>query len=279
MSPIVRFDQVITAGKDEQPIMGVQVRFRRSPGPSHAFSHQPAIFGSYDFPKDLLAGPKATTREQELVAAARRGDQDAFAALIEPSMGMLHSVVLRILGDPSDTQDALQEALLSIHLELGRFEGKSKFSTWAYRICVNQALMLRRARSNRREDAVGNFQPGADEATGFVDIDLLAGGRQEAEALDLAERFQVKERVLTGLDELSEGQRAVFVLKDLEDWDTEDIARHLGITSNLVRQRLYRARLSLRTHMIEFVSQVCPGRSERIDIPMPSRGSHPCDRC
>ncbi len=275
MSPIVRFDQVITAGKDEQPIMGVQVRFRRSPGPSHAFSHQPAIFGSYDFPKDLLAVPKATTREQELVAAARRGDQDAFAALIEPSMGMLHSVVLRILGDPSDTQDALQEALLSIHLDLWKFEGKSKFSTWAYRICVNQALMILRSRTNRREDSMGNFQPGSDDDRGFVDVDLLAAGRQEAEALDLVERLQVKERVITGLDELSEGQRAVFVLRHLEDWDTEDIAKHLGITSNLVRQRLRRARLGLREHMVAFASQVRQDGANSIETSMKQEGSRP----
>lgn len=257
MNPSSRFERIEAEGKAEQPILGVQARFRRNPGPSHAFGHQLSVLGSFDFPKAPTAASNPATKEQELVAAARRGDEHAFAALVEPSMGMLYSVVLRILGDPSDAQDALQEALLSIHLDLGKFEEKSKFSTWAYRICVNQALMLRRMRSRRREDTVGNFQPGTEDDSGFVDVGLLAAGRQEAEALDLIERLQVNERVLTGLDGLSEGQRAVFVLKDLEDWDTEDIARHLGITSNLVRQRLRRARLSLRGHMIAFASQVC----------------------
>ena len=98
-----------------------------------------------------------SSQEQELIAAARTGDGQAFAALVEPTLGMLFSVIQRILGDPADAQDALQEALLSIHLELGKFEGKSKFSTWAYRICVNEALMLRRSRMRRREDSVENF--------------------------------------------------------------------------------------------------------------------------
>jgi RNA polymerase sigma-70 factor (ECF subfamily) len=275
MNLIARFDRLDASGKAEQPIMGVQVRFRRNSGPSLAFGHQPAILGGYDSPKAPVASPKPPTKEQELVAAAGRGDEQAFAALVEPSMGMLYSVVLRILGDPSDAQDALQEALLSIHLDLGKFEGKSKFSTWAYRICVNQALMLRRTRSSRREDPMGSFQAGADDDRGFVDLDLLAAGRQEAEALDLVERLQVKERVLTGLDELSEGQRAVFVLKDLEDWDTEDIARHLGITSNLVRQRLRRARLGLREHMIEFASQVCQGGANGLEGSLQMEGSRP----
>ncbi len=275
MNLIARFDRLDVSGKAEQPIMGVQVRFRQSPGPAHAFGHQPAILGSDNFPNAPMAFTKPPTKEQELVAAASGGDEQAFAALVEPSMGMLHSVVLRILGDPSDAQDALQEALLSIHLDLWKFEGKSKFSTWAYRICVNQALMILRSRTNRREDSMGNFQPGSDDDRGFVDVDLLAAGRQEAEALDLVERLQVKERVITGLDELSEGQRAVFVLRHLEDWDTEDIAKHLGITSNLVRQRLRRARLGLREHMVAFASQVRQDGANSIETSMQQEGSRP----
>ena len=195
-------------------------------------------------------------QEQELITAARTGDERAFAALVEPSLGMLFSVIQRILGDPTDAQDALQEALLSIHLELGKFEGKSKFSTWAYRICVNEALMLRRSRMRRREDSVENFQPRFSDDGHLKDTDSVLAWRQDAEALEMAERMQLRAKVVEGLDRLSDEQRAVFVLKDLEGWDTEDIARHLGISRDLVRQRLHRAHLGMRGHLVAFAAQV-----------------------
>ncbi len=169
---------------------------------------------------------------------------------------MLFSVIQRILGDPTDAQDALQEALLSIHLELGRFEGKSKFSTWAYRICVNEALMLRRSRMRRREDSVENFQPRFSDDGHLKDTDSVLAWRQDAEALEMAERLQLRAKVVEGLDRLSDDQRAVFVLKDLEGWDTEDIAMHLGISRDLVRQRLHRAHLGMRGHLVAFAAQV-----------------------
>ncbi len=197
-----------------------------------------------------------STQEQGLIAAARAGDGQAFAELVAPSLGMLFSVIQRILGDPADAQDAFQEALLSIHLELGKFEGKSKFSTWAYRICVNEALMLRRSRLRRREDSVETFQPRFGDDGHHMDTDSVLAWRQDAEALEMAESLQLRAKVVEGLDKLSDDQRAVFVLKDLEGWDTEDIAMHLGISRDLVRQRLHRAHLGMRGHLIAFASQV-----------------------
>ena len=195
-------------------------------------------------------------QEQELLAAARTGDGAAFAALVEPASGMFYSAIHRILGDSADAQDAFQEALLSIHLELGKFEGKSKFSTWAYRICINEALMLRRSRMRRREDSVEDFQPRFMDDGHLMDTDTVLAWRQDAEALDMAEHQQLRTKVVEGLDRLSDDQRAVFVLKDLEGWDNEDIALHLGISRDLVRQRLHRARLGLRGHLGAYAHQV-----------------------
>ena len=184
---------------------------------------------------------------------ARGGDPEAFRALVEPHLGMFQAVIQRILLDASDTQDALQEALLTMHQELARFEGKSKFSTWAYRICVNEALMLRRSRVRRREDTLEDFQPRFHADGHHMDVEALLDLRQEAEALRMAEHDQLRGMVLEGLGRLSDDQRAVFVLKDLEDWDTEEIARHLGISRELVRQRLHRARLGMRGFLARFL--------------------------
>lgn len=194
-----------------------------------------------------------TGAESVLLDQARGGDPDAFRALVEPHLGMFQAVIQRILLDTLDSQDALQEALLTMHQELARFEGKSRFSTWGYRICVNEALMLRRSRVRRREDAMEDFLPRFRDDGHLMDVEAVLDLGQEAEALVVAEREQLKAKVLEGLDRLSDDQRAVFVLKDLEDWDTEDIARHLGISRDLVRQRLHRARLGMRGTLERFM--------------------------
>ena len=97
--------------------------------------------------------------EAALVLTAAQGDAVAFEALVRPHLGMLFRVIDRILGNEAESQDALQDALLTIHRELPGFQGASKFSTWAYRICVNQALMARRKRVRRREDAIEDLMP------------------------------------------------------------------------------------------------------------------------
>ena len=75
---------------------------------------------------------------------------------------------------------------------------------------------------------------------------------QEPEAHVMAEGEQVRTRVMEGLGSLSDDQRAVFVLKDLEDWSTDEIAAHLGISRELVRQRLHRARVGMRGFLQRF---------------------------
>ena len=190
--------------------------------------------------------------EAALVKAAAAGDPEAFETLVRPHLGMLFRVIDRILGNEAESQDALQDALLTILRELPGFQGASKFSTWAYRICVNQALMARRKRVRRREDAIEDLMPRFGDDGHHKDVDLLLEWSEDAEALMKVEQDELKARVRMGLDRLSDDQRAVFVLRDLEGWDTDEISRHLGITRELVRQRVHRARLALRALLPEF---------------------------
>ena len=190
--------------------------------------------------------------EASLVQAAAQGDPVAFEALVRPHLGMLFRVIDRILGNEAESQDALQDALLTIHRELPGFQGASKFSTWAYRIWVNQALMARRKRVRRREDAIEGLMPHFQGEGHQMSEDTVLDWSVEAEALMKVERSELKAKVRAGLDRLSDDQRAVFVLRDLEGWNTDEIARHLGIPRELVRQRVHRARLALRALLPEF---------------------------
>lgn len=196
----------------------------------------------------------AAVQEPELVRLAQAGDEDAFGQLVTRNLSLFHRVVQRILGDPGDTQDALQDALIAMHAQIRSFQGQSRFSTWGYRICVNKALMLRRSRIRRREDLLEPLMPRFAADGHHEDMQGPLGWTAEAEAHAMAEASELRAKVHEALDLLTDDQRQVFVLKDLEDWDTEEIALHLNISRDLVRQRLHRARLALRGALAPFVT-------------------------
>ena len=189
--------------------------------------------------------------EDQLIKRAGTGDSEAFGSLVAPHLGLFFNGILRILGNRSDAQDALQDGLLSIFQDLPTFQGRSRFSSWAYKICVNAALMFRRSHARFREESI-------DPVTGLGDLDESGHHRDtreslqwsvEAQALAEAERSQLRECLLKALAELPDTLRMVFVLKDLEDWSTEEIAARLDQTAPAVRQRLHRARLQVQDRL------------------------------
>ncbi|MBK8571897.1 MAG: sigma-70 family RNA polymerase sigma factor [Geothrix sp.] len=194
---------------------------------------------------------EAPPTESELIERAAAGDSDAFGALVTPHLSLFHNGIHRILGNTADTQDALQDALMSIHRDLPKFEGRSRFSSWGYKVCLNAALMVRRSRvrihdMERPEPlALGPF----DGRGHHAEAERLPEWQVEAQAHDLVERQELRACLNRALDELPDSHRIVFVLKDLEDWETDDIARHLQLTHGTVRQRLHRARVLLQARL------------------------------
>jgi RNA polymerase sigma-70 factor (ECF subfamily) len=193
--------------------------------------------------------------EQALVERAAAGDSDAFGALVAPHLGLFFNGILRILGNRADAQDALQNALIGIFQDLPGFQGRSRFSSWAYKVCINSALMYRRSEGRFREDSMDTVEDlGEFDGRGHhLDTRQSLLWSVEPQALAEAERRQLRECMLTALEGLPDALRVVFVLRDLEDWSTEAIADRLGQTAAAVRQRLHRARTrvqhELRAHL------------------------------
>jgi RNA polymerase sigma-70 factor (ECF subfamily) len=193
--------------------------------------------------------------EEELIARASAGDSDAFEALVAPHVGLFFNGILRILGNRADAQDALQNALVGIYQDLPGFEARSRFSSWAYRICINAALMVRRSQARFREDSIdaladlGEF----DRNGHHLDTREALSWSAEPQALADAERLQLRECLLQALDALPDPLRIVFVLRDLEDWSTEAIAARLEQTPAAVRQRLHRARIQIQARIRDHV--------------------------
>ncbi len=193
--------------------------------------------------------------ETELIQRAAGGDSDAFGPLVQPHLALFHHGIRRILGNEADTQDALQDALMSIHRDLPRFEGRSRFSSWGYKVCMNAALMVRRSRAriHDREQGVSLELGPFDDRGHHLEPEHLPEWQVEAQAHGLVERQELRDCLNRALDALPDSQRLAFVLKDLEDWDTEDIAHHLQVPAATVRQRLHRARVVIHARLRDHV--------------------------
>lgn len=184
--------------------------------------------------------------DAELVARWQGGDASAFETLVRRHERRVFRLLLRMLGNREDAEDASQEAFLSLHRHGHRFRGEARFSTFVYRVAANAALNRRRSlgRARTREKELAVRQAAGD--------DLPSAPRDPEGAAGGAE---VQERVQQALLELPQDLRAAIVLYDLEGQPYRDIALALGVPEGTVKSRIHRARNSLRELLREFVSQ------------------------
>ncbi len=181
--------------------------------------------------------------ESTLLERLRAGDDMAYAELVRAYGGRLLAVTRRYLRDEEDARDAVQEAFLSAFKALDRFHGDSKISTWLHRIAVNAALMKIRSRQRKPETPIDDLLPTFMEDGHHSQP--VAPWKEGADTL--IARGETRELVRRKIDELPENYRNVLLLRDIEELDTAETARMLGITPNAVKIRLHRARQALRT--------------------------------
>jgi RNA polymerase sigma-70 factor (ECF subfamily) len=181
--------------------------------------------------------------EAALVSRLQAGDETAFEEMVRAYSGRLLAVTRRILGRDEDAQDALQDALLSAFRSISRFQGDARLSTWLHRIAVNASLMKLRSRRRKPEVPIDPLLPEFQDNGHHVEQ-----FSSWAEPVDRAlARAEMRTLVRSLIDELPENYRIVLLLRDIEEIDTEETARILGITPNAAKIRLHRARQALRT--------------------------------
>ena len=180
--------------------------------------------------------------DSALLAALRAGEEAAFETLVRSYGGRMLSVARRLLGNDDDAQDAVQEAFLSAFKALAAFDGRSKLSTWLHRIVVNAALMKLRTQKRRPEQSIDDllpkFKEDGHEAAPRTRWEDSAANAERTETQQL-----IREQILT----LPETYRTVLLLRDIEEHDTETVARMLAVSPAAVKVRLHRARQALRT--------------------------------
>jgi len=184
--------------------------------------HSPAIMLEPAADAALLA----RERERELVLLAQRGDREAFAMLVRMHERRAYAVARAITPTHEDAEDAVQDGFLHAYRALDRFRPEQAFGAWLHRIVANAALDIGRRRKVR-------------------DADTLS----EAVSLpfrDPAEDDELRRRLLAGLAAISERQRAVIVLHDVEGFTHGEIGGMLGIPEGTARSDLHHARAALR---------------------------------
>ena len=176
----------------------------------------------------------------ELVHAAQRGDPRAFAQLVEKYEARVYNLARKMMRDPQDAEDVLQETFISVFRHLRDFQGDSSSSTWLYRIATNASLMKLRG---RKEPLLSLDEPVGTHGDGMMPREIVDWGITPEEALFSGE---VRAQMDAAVDALPESLRAVFILRDIEGLSLQETADVLSISVPNVKTRLHRARLMLR---------------------------------
>jgi RNA polymerase sigma-70 factor, ECF subfamily len=183
------------------------------------------------------------TADSALLDRLRRGEPEAFDALVREHGGHLLAVARRLLREEEDARDAVQDAFLLAFRGLPAFAGRCRLSTWLHRITVNAALMKLRTRSRKPEaqldDLLPEYLPDGHHVTQFTEWSLSPAQH--------ILRAETREQVRAAIDRLPDSYRTVLLLRDIEELDTTEVARMLETTTNAVKIRLHRARQALRT--------------------------------
>lgn len=176
-----------------------------------------------------------------LVRRARSGDSAAFGKLVLRYQDRVYNACYRLCGRRDDAEDLTQTAFVKAYEALPRFEAKSSFYTWLFRIAVNLAISHRRSRGRRKTISLdgGNDDRRPDPAAADEDTDVAK----------TAERSELREHLSAALAELDHEFRAVVVLKDIENMDYATISQVLDLPLGTVKSRLHRGRMALRERL------------------------------
>ncbi|MBQ4347202.1 MAG: sigma-70 family RNA polymerase sigma factor [Firmicutes bacterium] len=174
-----------------------------------------------------------------LVEEAREGSHSAFEELITQSERMVYNIALRMMGSEQDALDMAQEAYIKAFRGIKRFDGKSNFSTWIYRITVNSCLdELRKRKSHEtillEEASAESLQYGRFSAA------------EEASPEESYARTEQRERILCAMEKLSLEHKTAIVLRDIEGLSYDEIAAITESSQGTVKSRISRARFKLR---------------------------------
>ena len=187
--------------------------------------------------------------DRELVAAAQRGDRDAFKTLFERYHRRAYALALGVVRHPDDALDVVQEAFIKAHKYLDKFEGNASFYTWLYRIVMN--LAIDHLRKHRRVKPVEldetRIEPDGDQPL----LPRILGGNPGQALMDK----QIRTRIDQALDQLSENHRSVLVMREIEGLSYEEMAQAMSCSKGTIMSRLFHARRNMQKQLLDLLDR------------------------
>jgi RNA polymerase sigma-70 factor, ECF subfamily len=190
---------------------------------------------SADSGKQVPGRKGAGAEDRELVRRAQAQDKEAFEELVRRHQHRVFAVAGGILRRREDAEDIAQQVFVKAYFSLKRFDQRAAFSTWLYKITVNECWDLLRKRKVR--PLVYESDLSEEQARQFGATDERTSGEP-----DISEKLVARERVQNLMAGLDERDRAMLILKEVEGFAVEEIAEILGLNANTVKVRLFRAR-------------------------------------
>lgn len=178
---------------------------------------------------------KGVDEERELVRLAQRGQESAFEELVRRHQHRVFALVSGILRRQEDVEDIAQQVFLKVYLSLRKFDQRAAFSTWLYKITVNECWDYLRKKKVRPLVYEADL---SEEQVSRLDGIVSA----ERVSLNPNERAEVKQLLERMLDKLPEQDRQLLVLKEIEGFSVQELAEILNLNVNTVKVRLFRAR-------------------------------------
>ena len=192
--------------------------------------------------------------EAQIIAAIVRGETHLFHDLNRPHERSVYVMVLSLLKNEPEAEDAAQEAFLKAFRNLSKFRAESKFSTWLISIALNEARSKLRQKKAMKIESID----AGPEEDGHVSPAILRDWREvPSEAL---ERKEVRQMIQLAVADLPEIYREIFLLRDVEELSVNESAEALGISVASVKVRLHRARMMLQKTLAPQLKQVNPKR-------------------
>lgn len=193
---------------------------------------------------ESLAGVASSEKYSEedcLLESLRQGTEEAYETLIVRFQQPVYNLVYRLLEDPGDASDVVQEVFLKIFRSIGSFRGNSSLKTWIYRIAFNEAYNHRRWLTRHKRQEIG--LDGSEDDCGSLGTTLADPRRS---AFDIVSDHETQALIEEALATLNPAFRAAVVLRDIEDLSYEEIAEVLQVSLGTVKSRILRGREALK---------------------------------
>jgi RNA polymerase sigma-70 factor, ECF subfamily len=201
----------------------------------------------------MTSGAWSKEATAETIALVLAGEKQRFHELIRPLERAVFVMLVMLLRNETDAEDAAQEAFVKVYRNLHNFRGDAKFSTWVLSIARNEGLGWLRKRASRPEEPL---EPVLDESGGDFTPALLTDWREVP--IEALERQELRECLSQAVLKLPPIYREVVQLRDIDELDVQETANVLGVSAGSVKVRLHRARAMLQKELTPLLKKYAP---------------------